>query len=103
MISNNLCRDSDPFLLERERMDGGSLGVYVGRSAGPVGLMELGLQAAMGRWASNEALFQGEMHWLEVQTEQRKPLISIDGEVEKMEGPFRFDILPGALSILVPK
>ena len=102
MISNNLCRDSDPFLLERDRMDGGALGVYVGRSAGPVGLMELGLQAAMGRWASNEALLQGEMPWLEVQTEQRKPLISIDGEVEKMKAPFRFDILPRALSMLVP-
>ena len=103
MVSNNLCRDSDPFLLERERMDGGTLGIYVGRSAGPAGLVELGLQAAMGRWASNEALLQGESPWLEIQTGQRKSLISIDGEVEKMEDPFRFDILPGALSMLVPK
>ncbi|CAA7622506.1 lipid kinase MamU [Magnetospirillum sp. SS-4] len=103
MVSNNMCRDSDPFLLERERMDGGTLGLYFGRGAGPISLVELGLQVAMGRWASNEALIQGSLPWLEIRTSQRKPLVSIDGEVEKMEAPFRFDILPGVLPMLVPK
>ena len=103
MVSNNVCRDSDPFLLERERMDGGTLGVYVARGSGPVSLLDLGLQAAMGRWASNEALSRGTSPWLEVRTSQRKPLVSVDGEVEKMKSPFRFNILPGALAMLVPK
>jgi diacylglycerol kinase family enzyme len=65
--------------------------------------MDLGLQVAMGRWASNEALIRGSLPWLEIRTRQRKPLVSIDGEVEKMEAPFRFDILPGVLPMLVPK
>jgi diacylglycerol kinase family enzyme len=103
MISNNMCRDSDPFLLERERMDGGTLGLYIGRDAGPAGLVDLGIQAVMGRWASNEALVSGASAWLELRTSQRKPLVSIDGEVEKMEGPFRFDILPRALTVLAPR
>jgi diacylglycerol kinase family enzyme len=103
MVSNNLCRDSDPFLLERERMDGGTLGVYVGRGVGPAGLLDLGLQAAMGRWAGNQALSRGTSPWLEVRTSRRKSLVSVDGEVEKMKSPFRFDILPGALAMLVPK
>ncbi|ARJ64546.1 Magnetosome protein MamU [Magnetospirillum sp. XM-1] len=103
MVSNNMCRDSDPFQLERERMDGATLGVYIGQGAGPFSLMDLGLQVAMGRWASNEALIRGSLPWLEIRTRQRKPLVSIDGEVEKMEAPFRFDILPGVLPMLVPK
>lgn len=102
MISNNLCEDSDPLLLQRRVMDGGALGVYVGRGSGPLDLAVLGLQAAMGRWSSNEGLVSGALPWVEIHTVRRQQTLSIDGDAEKMDGPFRFDVLPRALPMLVP-
>lgn len=102
MVTNNLCRDSDPFEMSRDRLDGGTLGVYAGHG-GPLGLAVLGLQAAMGRWPGNEGLVWAAMPWLEVDTVEKKQTLSIDGESEKMKGPFRFDILPRALQMLVPE
>lgn len=101
MVSNNLCRDSDPFQMKRHCLDGATLGVYLGRG-GPFDLALLGLQAAMGRWASNDGLVSGAMPWLELEGCGKKQTLSIDGEAEKMKGPFRFEILPRALQMLVP-
>ena len=102
MVSNNLCQDSDPFQMRRECLDGGVLGLYAGRGGGPVDLALLGLQAAMGRWSSNEGLVWGGLPWMEFHGSGKKQTLSIDGESETMKGPFRFDILPRALQMLVP-
>ncbi|HIJ62809.1 MAG TPA: sphingosine kinase [Rhodospirillaceae bacterium] len=102
MVTNNLCRDGDPFEMRRDRLDGGTLGVYAGRGGGALGLAALGLQAALGRWPGNEGLAWAAMPWLELHTTGKKQTLSIDGEAEKMKGPFRFDILPRALQMLVP-
>ncbi|CAA7622250.1 diacylglycerol kinase family protein [Magnetospirillum sp. UT-4] len=102
MVSNNLCKDSDPFLLERERLDGGTLGIYVGQSPGAAGILGLGLVAASGAWGSDVMLSRMHSPWLDVRTRNAKPLVSLDGEVEKMASPFHFEILPRVLALLVP-
>ncbi len=102
MVSNNLCRDGDPLLVSRQRLDGGVLGVYVGRDTDPLGMAGIGVQALLGQWASNGQMSRGSGTWLEIHADDPLLCLSIDGEIEEMAPPLRFDSMPGAVRVLLP-
>ena len=103
LISNNPCENAGPFVLNRRILDGGTLGVFMTRGWGPFDVAELGLQAAVGNLFGSERMVSMEVAWIEMTTRRRANTLSIDGEVVKMDGPLRFEILPRALSMLVPR
>jgi diacylglycerol kinase family enzyme len=104
MVSCNLCVDSAPMRLERDRLDGGRLAVYFGIDNDPLALMRQGVGAVLGQWQSNDDMERFAMGELAVDVAEKcSTLISLDGEAANMVLPLRFDVLPGAVSILAAR
>lgn len=103
IVSNNsfVQRPQDPtqrFL--RESLHDGKLAVY---SAAPRDMMD-GLKMALsmwqGDWQDHESIRSFEAPELIVETEDKKVLVSLDGEPLEMESPLHFTVKPRSVPVL---
>lgn len=103
IISNNSfvhqpANGAERFL--RESLNDGKLAVY---SAAPKDIMD-GLKMALslwqGDWQNHESINSFETPELIVETEDKKTLISLDGEPVEMQSPLHFTVRPRGLPIL---
>jgi YegS/Rv2252/BmrU family lipid kinase len=88
---------------ERARLDAGTLSLYVAQHPGRLGLLRFALRALMGTLAQDrdfDVLLAREM---EVETLRPAIRVATDGEVTLMQSPLRYRVLPGALTVVVPK
>lgn len=87
----------------RARLQDGVLSIYVAHRPSRLGLALLGLRALLGRLRQTSefhALLAAE---LRVETRHRRLRVATDGEVRKLEPPFRYRIHAGALRVIVPR
>lgn len=102
IISNNSFAPSTPesgrFL--RETLKDGKLAVY---SASPKNMLD-GLKIAFsmwqGNWQDHESILSFETEELIVDAQEKKILISLDGEPVEMTGPLRFSIQRQTIPVL---
>ncbi|HEV7815718.1 MAG TPA: diacylglycerol kinase family protein [Janthinobacterium sp.] len=87
---------------ERERIDGGTLSLYVAQSPGRLGLVRLALHALFGRLARLKDFDILLAKELEIETRHKRLRVSTDGEVTVMATPLRYRIRPAALTVVVP-
>ena len=87
----------------RERLDSGQLSVYLIRHYGRRGVMWLVLRTLFGLLRQSKDF--EEMQTDELTIELRRPsvLVAADGEVQQMETPLHYGILPQGLTVLVPE
>ena len=86
----------------RERLDGGSLSVYTTRRCSVGGLASLALRALIGRLHQAEDFDVVSARELRVDTPHSRLLVATDGELNIMDTPLEFRIVPRALEVLVP-
>ena len=86
----------------RARLDQGKLNVYTTRRCGAAGLLSLALHAIFRRLRQNEDFLSTSVRELHVASRKPRLLVAIDGEVNPMETPLEFCVLPRALEVIVP-
>ena len=87
---------------ERERLDGGTLSLYVAQRPGRLGLLRLAFRALFGRLAEArdfDVLLAPE---LRIETRHKRLRVATDGEVTVMATPLCYRIRAAALSVIVP-
>lgn len=84
-------------------LDGGQLGVYASRHAGPLAPLELLTTLATGTIARDGGMDAACAGRLDVRAARRSLAVSIDGEVRPLALPLRFAIRPRALGVLVSR
>jgi diacylglycerol kinase family enzyme len=88
---------------ERERLDRGTLSLYVAQRPGRLGLVRLAFHALLGKLAQLEDFDVVLVPELEIETRHKRLRVSTDGEVTIMAPPLRYRIRKAALTVLVPQ
>jgi diacylglycerol kinase family enzyme len=103
LVGNNEYKLQPGRLTERERLNGGTLGIYLLREAGRVGLIRIALHSlvfSVEEAASFESYSAPE---LVIRTRRRRIRVALDGEVYRFKTPLYYRALPGSLRVIVPK
>ncbi len=102
MVGNNEYRMEGLKAASRERLDTGTLSVYVMNASGRRNLLWLGLQVLLGRTQNLGELEMLRAGEVVVETRRRWGQVARDGEVSLMTGPLVYGIRPRALTLLSP-
>ena len=86
----------------RECLDKGRLSVYITNRTGRWGLVRLALRALCGRLREDKDFLALSTKEVRIQTRHKRLRVAFDGEVELMETPFHYRVVPGALRVIVP-
>ena len=87
----------------RERLDSGRLSIYTTYRCSVPGLALLALRAVLGRLRQAEDFAALAARRLRVETPHTRLLVATDGELNIMETPLEFRIVPAALEVIVPR
>ncbi|MEO5671649.1 MAG: diacylglycerol kinase family protein [Ramlibacter sp.] len=101
-IGNNEYRMEGFEIGERERVDAGTLSLYVTQRTGRFGLLRLALRALLGRLRQARDFDMLTAPTVVVRTPHRQVRVAIDGEVDVMQTPLTYRVRRGALRVLVP-
>lgn len=87
----------------RECLDKGQLCLYLANRVGRFGVIQLSLQALLGRLnqAKDFRIESAKEIWIE--TKKRRLRVALDGEVQRLKPPLHYRIIPSALKVVVPK
>lgn len=102
-VGNNEYEISGFKLGGRERVDGGKLGLYLTHRTGRFGLLRLAMHALFGRVDQAKDFDAFAVEEALIETRRSRVLVATDGEVNWMESPLHYRILPRALRVLVPR
>lgn len=102
-VGNNDYTLRGPALGQRERLDEGTLSVYVLRPKGRWGLLWLGARALAGIVSGERDLTAQRASELEVAAARDRVTAVCDGEVTELATPLRFRVRPRALRVCVPR
>jgi diacylglycerol kinase family enzyme len=86
----------------RQQLDLGRLHVYVARSQSRWSFIMLILRALLGFGRTAQELDQLETLAFEVRSRTSRLPVALDGEVQVMQPPLRYRIMPGALKVFAP-
>lgn len=103
-VSNNIFRDDRPAIADR--LDGGTLGVYMITARRWRDYLRLMLAALRGTWKDDDMVDARPAQTVRIETRRfagQKILASIDGELTYLEAPVELVIDPGALRMVVPR
>mgnify|MGYP001182232442 CR=1 FL=1 len=89
-------------MFSRDKLDSGTLTLYVVKHLSASDLVRLTLGMFLGRWRQDEAL--RIEHVREVTVDTRKPTLKVmlDGEIVSIETPLVFKVRPLALTMVMP-
>lgn len=101
-VANNGYDESLGRIFAREHLDGENLTLYVLKHLSPLDVLRLSAKMVIGTWQHDEAIEVENVRSLTIRT--RKPCLKVmfDGELEMLDTPLNFRILPAALSVLAP-
>jgi diacylglycerol kinase family enzyme len=88
---------------KRERLDGGELSIHVAKTESREGFLLLVLRAMFGRLRTSRDLQVLHGSFAEVTTRTSRLPVALDGEVEILQPPLRYEIRRQALKVFVPK
>jgi diacylglycerol kinase family enzyme len=87
----------------RAHLDRGELSLYVTNRVGRLGLLKLALRALFRRLNQTRDFESVSAKEIAIDTRRHRLHVATDGEVSIMPTPLRYRVLPGALSVIVPK
>jgi diacylglycerol kinase family enzyme len=88
---------------KRERLDGGELSIHVAKVESRAGFLQLVLRAMFGRLRTSRDLQVLHGSFAEVTSRTSRLPVALDGEVEILQPPLRYEIRRQALKVFVPK
>lgn len=89
-------------IFTRERLDGGSLSLYLIRHLTVADVFRLVTEMILGTWREDAAIEIENVGAVTLRMKKQAVKAMIDGEVETLQLPLSFKIRPGALTVLVP-
>jgi len=101
-IGNNAYTMQGLAIGARERLDGGTLSLYVAQHPTRFGLLRFALDALRGRLGDERDFDVLHAAGFEIDTHRTRLRVATDGEVTVMAPPLRYRSRPGALEVLVP-
>jgi diacylglycerol kinase family enzyme len=101
-IGNNVYQMEGFTIGLRERLDAGTLSVYIAHRGGRLGLFLLALRALVGTLFTSKDFEATTVSRLRIESRHTRLLVATDGEVDAMDLPLVFRIRPRALRVLVP-
>ena len=101
-IGNNVYEMEGFMVGLRERVDAGTLSVYLSHRGGRLGLFLLALRALFGRLLAARDFEAAAVSSLRIESRHTRLLLAADGEVEAVDMPLVFRIRPRSLKVLVP-
>ena len=101
-VVNNDYAEGPGQILERERVDGGGLALYIARRLPPWRLARLALGFAAGHWRGVPGLERHEGVGLAISAGRRALRVMNDGEVRLIASPLRYRLRPRALTVIAP-
>ena len=101
-VANNAYDQGLGKIFSRQRLDAGTLTLYVLRRLALRDVFRLGIEMIAGRWQDDDALSIEAVRSVTINAKKPTVAAMIDGEVELLETPLRFRVRPLALSILTP-
>jgi YegS/Rv2252/BmrU family lipid kinase len=87
----------------RECLDKGRLSLYITNRTGRWGLLRLAVRALFGRLREDKDFLALCTKEVRIQTRRKRLRVAFDGEVDMMETPLHYRVLPGALRVIVPR
>jgi diacylglycerol kinase family enzyme len=87
----------------RNRLDAGTLSLYVAQRPGRLGLLRFAWRALCGRLAQERDFDVMLSDKLDIDTHHKRLHVATDGEVNMLTTPLRYRIRPGALTVIVPQ
>ena len=99
VISNNPYND-DGLFMAPSGLSSGRLGIYVSKHQTGAAMFAAFARALLGFWTSDEEFERFTAQNLMIDTRHKRLLVSLDGEIEFLETPLHFEILPQALCVL---
>ncbi|MCJ8519462.1 diacylglycerol/lipid kinase family protein [Pseudorhizobium tarimense] len=101
-IANNAYDEGLGRFFSRQRLDRGTLTLYLLKRLSIVDLTRLAVEMLLGRWRRDYALVIEDVTAAVIRTWRPEADVMIDGEVERMAMPLSFSIRPRALCVIAP-
>jgi diacylglycerol kinase family enzyme len=86
----------------RQSLSDGKLSVHLLRRGGRAALVMLVIRTLFGRLRQAKDFEELTTCEIEVTTKKSRVLVALDGEVETLDSPLTYRILPGVLRVIVP-
>jgi diacylglycerol kinase family enzyme len=102
-VGNNVYQMEGLNIGMRERLDGGTLSLYIPRRAGRLGLIRIAIRALFGRLRAVDDFDSLRATELLIETRRKRVRVATDGEVTRMATPLHYKVRPGALRVIVPE
>ena len=101
-VGNNVYEMEGLNIGMRERLDDGTLSLYIPRRAGRLGLMRIAIRALFGHLRAVADFDSLRAMEIRIETRHKHVRVATDGEVTSMATPLYYRIRPGALRVIVP-
>ncbi len=102
MVAVNEYEERPSLFPHREDLAGGELVIYVGTHHGPLDMLRLGVSLAGGRWRQDPNVRMLRARSLVIHSPARRVDMVSDGEIERVEPPLHYEVLPQHLAVVVP-
>jgi diacylglycerol kinase family enzyme len=102
-VGNNIYQMEGLNIGKRERLDAGTLSLYIPRRAGRMGLIRIAIRALFGRLRAVDDFDSLRAPEFRIETRRNRVRVATDGEVTHMTTPLHYKIRSGALRVIVPK
>lgn len=86
----------------RDRLDRGTLSIYITHRTSRLKLISLALRAVFGRLRDDKDFLELYSTEVKIQTARKRLRVAFDGEVDVMKSPLYYRVRPGALRVIVP-
>ena len=100
MVSNNEYRFEPRNLTERERLDGGVLGIYLLNEERRAGLLRIALHSLVFKLEEATSFESYKSPEAVVHTHRKHVRVALDGEVFRLSTPLRYRSLPASLRVI---
>lgn len=87
----------------RQKLDDGKLSVYFLRRGGRWGVILLILRTLFGRLRQTKDFEGINTEEITIQTRKKRLLVAFDGEIDMLNTPLHYKVVPRALRVLVPR
>lgn len=102
VVSNNPYSRDRGFFLNRGVLDSGRLGIYAHNMTGRLGSLAMMTRMLFSAWHDRDRI-DDSCSTFTIHTDPPEIDVAIDGELEKLAGPFKFSMKPRALCVLRPQ
>ena len=101
-VVNNTYDEGPGRFFSRARLDQGTLSLHLLRHLSVMDSLRLGIRMMLGSWRQDDVLEIKAVRSVLIRPRRTRVRVMLDGEIEMMESPLAFRLLPLALTVMTP-